>query len=159
MSLEKRIAIPVMYVTLSNLYMFPSLTDSFSSCQGAPGVSNTAGAALWTLDYLLYAYVPIPSSSEFNISHQPTADPRSGFRESSSIKGSASSTALYVLLSGYCSVPPLKFRKPRFNQQLYTVRHSMGQLYPDHFHRTSKLNTMPRSSQLKQSVTLGEPVL
>ena len=159
MSLEKRIAIPVMYVTLSNLYMFPSLTDSFSSCQGAPGVSNTAGAALWTLDYLLYAYVPIPSSSEFNISHQPTTDPRLGFRESSSIKGSASSTALYVvLLSAYFSVPS-KFQKPRSNQQLYTVRHSMGQPYPNHFHRTSKLNTMLRSSQLKQSVTLGEPVL
>ncbi|PPQ75253.1 hypothetical protein CVT24_007431 [Panaeolus cyanescens] len=29
-------------------------TNSYS-CHGAPGVSNTAGAALWTLDYLLYA--------------------------------------------------------------------------------------------------------
>jgi len=27
--------------------------------QGAPGVSNTAGSALWTLDYLLFAYVDI----------------------------------------------------------------------------------------------------
>jgi hypothetical protein len=25
------------------------------SCHGAPGVSNTAGAALWALDYTLYA--------------------------------------------------------------------------------------------------------
>jgi len=29
-------------------------TNSYS-CHGAPGVSNTAGAALWTLDYLLFA--------------------------------------------------------------------------------------------------------
>lgn len=29
-------------------------TNSFS-CHGTPGVSNTAGAALWTLDYLLFA--------------------------------------------------------------------------------------------------------
>ncbi|KAJ7746112.1 glycoside hydrolase family 79 protein [Mycena maculata] len=29
-------------------------TNSYS-CHGAPGVSNTAGAALWTLDYALYA--------------------------------------------------------------------------------------------------------
>ncbi|KZP27312.1 glycoside hydrolase family 79 protein [Athelia psychrophila] len=29
-------------------------TNSYS-CHGAPGVSNTAGAALWALDYLLYA--------------------------------------------------------------------------------------------------------
>jgi hypothetical protein len=29
-------------------------TNSFS-CHGAPGVSNSAGAALWTLDYLLFA--------------------------------------------------------------------------------------------------------
>ncbi|TFK40176.1 glycoside hydrolase family 79 protein [Crucibulum laeve] len=29
-------------------------TNSYS-CHGAPGVSNTAGAALWTLDYMLYA--------------------------------------------------------------------------------------------------------
>ncbi|KAG5716858.1 hypothetical protein E4T56_gene3419 [Termitomyces sp. T112] len=29
-------------------------TNSYS-CHGAPGVSNTAGAALWTLDYVLYA--------------------------------------------------------------------------------------------------------
>ncbi|TFK27758.1 hypothetical protein FA15DRAFT_585766 [Coprinopsis marcescibilis] len=29
-------------------------TNSFA-CHGAPGVSNVAGAALWTLDYLLYA--------------------------------------------------------------------------------------------------------
>ena len=158
MSLEKRIAIPVMYVTLSNLHMFPSLTNPFSSCQGAPGVSNTGGAALWTLDYLLYAYVPIPSSSKFNISHQPTADPRSGFRESSSIKGSASSTALYATVCSFFSTSS-KFRKTRSNQQLYTVRHSMGQPYPNHFHRTSKLNTMLRSSQPKQSVTLGERVL
>ena len=52
-----------------------------------------------------------------------------------------------------------KFRKPRFNQQLYTVRHSMGQPYPNHSHRTSKLNTMLRLSQPKQSVTLEERVL
>lgn len=30
-------------------------TNSFA-CHGAPGVSNVAGAALWTLDYLLYGY-------------------------------------------------------------------------------------------------------
>lgn len=35
-------------------------TNSYS-CHGAPGVSNTAGAALWTLDYLLFA-------SQLNIS-------------------------------------------------------------------------------------------
>jgi hypothetical protein len=29
-------------------------TNSYS-CHGAPGVSNTAGAALWALDYALYA--------------------------------------------------------------------------------------------------------
>ena len=29
-------------------------TNSYS-CHGAPGVSNTAGAALWLLDYTLYA--------------------------------------------------------------------------------------------------------
>lgn len=29
-------------------------TNSYS-CHGAPGVSNTAGAALWALDYILYA--------------------------------------------------------------------------------------------------------
>jgi hypothetical protein len=29
-------------------------TNSFS-CHGAPGVSNTAGAALWGLDYALFA--------------------------------------------------------------------------------------------------------
>ncbi|KAF9522314.1 hypothetical protein CPB83DRAFT_911422 [Crepidotus variabilis] len=29
-------------------------TNSYS-CHGAPGVSNTAGAAIWTLDYLLFA--------------------------------------------------------------------------------------------------------
>jgi hypothetical protein len=29
-------------------------TNSYS-CHGAPGVSNTAGAALWALDYVLYA--------------------------------------------------------------------------------------------------------
>ncbi|KAG6820481.1 hypothetical protein H0H93_016543 [Arthromyces matolae] len=29
-------------------------TNSYS-CHGAPGVSNTAGASLWTLDYVLYA--------------------------------------------------------------------------------------------------------
>lgn len=29
-------------------------TNSYS-CHGAPGVSNTAGAALWALDYMLYA--------------------------------------------------------------------------------------------------------
>ena len=27
--------------------------------QGAPGISNTAGAAVWALDYLLFAYVVI----------------------------------------------------------------------------------------------------
>ncbi|KAF5382078.1 hypothetical protein D9615_004232 [Tricholomella constricta] len=31
-------------------------TNSYS-CHGAPGVSNTAGAALWTLDYVLFALV------------------------------------------------------------------------------------------------------
>lgn len=31
-----------------------SETNSFS-CHGAPGVSNTAGSALWTLDYALFA--------------------------------------------------------------------------------------------------------
>ncbi|KAJ7635010.1 glycoside hydrolase family 79 protein [Roridomyces roridus] len=36
-------------------------TNSFS-CHGAPGVSNAAGAALWTLDYALYA-------SQIGISH------------------------------------------------------------------------------------------
>ncbi|KAF8206538.1 glycoside hydrolase family 79 protein [Mycena galopus ATCC 62051] len=30
-------------------------TNSYSWLQGAPGVSNTAGAALWTLDYALFA--------------------------------------------------------------------------------------------------------
>lgn len=29
-------------------------TNSYS-CHGAPGVSNSAGAALWALDYILYA--------------------------------------------------------------------------------------------------------
>jgi hypothetical protein len=29
-------------------------TNSYA-CHGAPGVSNTAGAALWALDYVLYA--------------------------------------------------------------------------------------------------------
>ena len=29
-------------------------TNSYA-CHGAPGVSNTAGAALWALDYTLYA--------------------------------------------------------------------------------------------------------
>jgi hypothetical protein len=29
-------------------------TNSYS-CHGAPGVSNTAGAALWALDYVLFA--------------------------------------------------------------------------------------------------------
>jgi hypothetical protein len=33
--------------------------------QGAPGVSNTAGAALWALDYALFAYV-------FYIGHNPS---------------------------------------------------------------------------------------
>lgn len=33
---------------------FSSETNSYS-CHGAPGVSNTAGAALWTLDYTLFA--------------------------------------------------------------------------------------------------------
>ena len=32
----------------------PSETNSIA-CQGAPGVSNTAGAALWTIDYTLQA--------------------------------------------------------------------------------------------------------
>lgn len=31
-------------------------TNSYA-CHGAPGVSNTAGAALWTLDYALFAGV------------------------------------------------------------------------------------------------------
>lgn len=29
-------------------------TNSYS-CHGAPGVSNTAGAAIWAIDYILYA--------------------------------------------------------------------------------------------------------
>ena len=32
----------------------PSETNSIA-CHGAPGVSNTAGAALWAIDYALYA--------------------------------------------------------------------------------------------------------
>ena len=32
----------------------PSETNSIA-CHGAPGVSNTAGAALWTIDYTLQA--------------------------------------------------------------------------------------------------------
>ena len=34
--------------------MCASETNSIA-CHGAPGVSNTAGAALWAIDYALYA--------------------------------------------------------------------------------------------------------
>ena len=38
----------------SGLDYFLGETNSYS-CHGAPGVSNTAGAALWALDYGLFA--------------------------------------------------------------------------------------------------------
>lgn len=41
-------------IDVLNLVYFIRETNSYS-CHGAPGVSNTAGAALWTLDYTLFA--------------------------------------------------------------------------------------------------------
>lgn len=39
----------------SNLDYILGETNSYA-CHGAPGVSNAAGAALWTLDYALFGY-------------------------------------------------------------------------------------------------------
>lgn len=48
------LSFPSTLYLLLNFINFYSETNSYS-CHGAPGVSNTAGAALWTLDYTLFA--------------------------------------------------------------------------------------------------------
>lgn len=37
------------------LYLFFTSETGSIACHGAPGVSNTAGAALWVVDYTLFA--------------------------------------------------------------------------------------------------------